>query len=120
VLSVTAVGVGWAGAASAGAAASVSSNWAGYVAVASASVGSHFSSVSDSWSSTSLELQQGAGIGARGPGAFRSVSARTVTLATPSLVSSADGSFAVSWHEQAIQVQPRTAPTFPGFNGGAP
>jgi hypothetical protein len=28
--------------------------------------------------------------------------------------------FAVSWHEQSIQVEPRTVPTFPGFHGGAP
>lgn len=40
--------------------------------------------------------------------------------AAPSTVSSVDGSFAVSWHEQSVQAEPRTAPTFPGFDGGAP
>ena len=56
VLSVTVLGLGWFSAASAQAASSISSNWAGYVAVPS----------------------------------------------------------------QSVQVEPRTAPTFPGFHGGAP
>jgi hypothetical protein len=26
----------------------------------------------------------------------------------------------VSWREQSVQIEHRTAPTFPGFDGGAP
>jgi hypothetical protein len=88
---------------------------------ATATAKQHTGTIDDAdWTLTAIELQQQAGVGARGPGAFRDASARAVTSATPSPVSSADGSFAVSWHEQSVQVEPRTAPTLPGFDGGAP
>ncbi len=88
---------------------------------ATATAKQHTGTIDDpDWTVTAIELQQQAGIGARGPGAFRDASARAMTSATPSPVSSADGSFAVSWHEQSVQVEPRTAPTFPGFDTGAP
>jgi len=45
--------------ASANAAVSVSSNWAGYVAVPSVSVGSRFSSVSGSWTQPSATCSAG-------------------------------------------------------------
>jgi hypothetical protein len=88
---------------------------------ATATAKQHTGTLDDAaWTLTAIELQQDAGIGARGAGAFRNASARALTSATPSPVSSVDGSFAVSWHEQSVQVEPRTAPTFPGFDGGAP
>ena len=88
---------------------------------ATATAKQHTGTIADvDWSVTAIELQQDARVGAPGPGAFRDASARALTSATPSTVSSADGSFAVSWHERSIQVEPRTAPAFPGFNGGAP
>src|ERR1039458_4095296 len=60
VLTWTAVGAGLLLApASAGAAVSVSSNWAGYVALPSASVGSRFSSVSGSWTQPSATCSAG-------------------------------------------------------------
>lgn len=88
---------------------------------ATATAKQHTGTIDDAdWSLTAIELQQGAGIASRGPGAFRDASARAVTSAAPSAASSANGSFAVSWHEQSIQIEPRTVPTFPGFHGGAP
>jgi Peptidase A4 family len=69
------------------------------------------------WSAAALELQQLNGVLARGGGGVDVRLASAVTLARPSAVSSADGSFSVSWSEQSTAAE---APAPPGFGAGPP
>jgi hypothetical protein len=69
------------------------------------------------WSAAALELEQRAGElagGAAGPD-VRIV--RTSTQASPSAVSSADGSFSVSWSESSTSAQAPAGPAPPGLGG---
>ena len=78
----------------------------------------HTGTVPDpAWSALAIELQQGpSAVG--GPLRANARTASAVT-AVPSTASIADGSFAVSWQQRALQTE-RPAPTLPGFTGGTP
>jgi hypothetical protein len=88
---------------------------------ATATAHRHTGTIEDpDWSTTALELQQAAGTSVRGPAASRDLSPSTLPVATVSPVASSSGSFSVIWQEQQVQVEPASAPTLPGFNGGPP
>jgi hypothetical protein len=88
---------------------------------ATATAHEHTGTIADAgWSAVALELQQNAGASGGGPAAFRSASARTLTVATPSAPTGSAGSFSVTWREQSIQTEQPSVPTLPGFNGGPP
>jgi hypothetical protein len=85
---------------------------------ATASAHGHTGTILDAgWSAAAFELQQRAGVLARGGGAVNVRLASAVTQARPSAPSSADGSFSVSWSEQSTPVKALAAP---GFGGGSP
>lgn len=88
---------------------------------ATATARGHTGTIADAdWSASALELQQGASFGAGSSAALRNSSTRTVTVATPSAASAADGSFSVTRQEKSVQSEQPAAPTLPGFNGGPP
>ena len=83
---------------------------------ATATAHGHTGTIVDAgWSAAALELQQRNVVLARGGDGVDVRLASAVTLARPSAVSSADGSFSVSWSEQSTPVE---APARPGFAGG--
>ncbi len=87
---------------------------------ATATARGHTGTIADAdWSAGALELQQDAGSGAGNSAALRN-STRTLTVATPSAASAADGSFSVAWQEKPVQSEQPAAPTLPGFDGGPP
>jgi hypothetical protein len=80
---------------------------------ATASIGSSTTTIpGGSWSTTALELE--------GTTAFAAESAPALANATPSSVSKADGSFAVTYSERQGEGRSSSAPTLPGFTGGPP
>ncbi len=88
-------------------------------AAATATAAAHTGTIADpEWSSTALELRQRAAH--RASGRPRSHIARTLTVAAPSPSAAANGAFSVSWQEQTMQGGQPSAPTLPGFGGGAP
>jgi hypothetical protein len=88
---------------------------------ATATAAGHTGPIGDaSWSATALELQQPASASAMSSAALRNSSSRTLTVATPSAPSAADGSFSVAWLQKSVQIERPAAPTLPGFNGAAP
>jgi hypothetical protein len=88
---------------------------------ATATAHQHTGTVEDpEWSASALELRQAPGATARAPVPSRNLSARALTVASPSPASRNDGSFTVTWQEQSIQAEPPSVPTLPGFNGGSP
>jgi peptidase A4-like protein len=88
---------------------------------ATATAQGHTSTVSDRhWSTAALELRQRRGAHGPGPAPSRNLSADALRVATPSQASNSDGSFAVTWHEQRIQVEAPTVTTLPGLNGSPP
>jgi len=69
------------------------------------------------WSSTPLELRQGFGRGAsHGAAARGAPSSSSVIAASPS-AANAQGGFAVTWQEQAVQDERSKSPTLPGASG---
>lgn len=88
---------------------------------ATATARGHTGTIADAdWSTSALELQQDASSGAGSTAALRNSSTRTLTVATPSAASAADGSFSVAWQQKSVQSEQPAAPTLPGFNGGPP
>lgn len=88
---------------------------------ATATARGHTGTIADAdWTTSALELQQDASSGAGSSAALRNSSTRTLTVATPSAASAADGSFSVAWQQESVQSEQPAAPTLPGFNGGPP
>lgn len=88
---------------------------------ATATARGHTGTIADAdWSAGALELQQEAAAGAGSSAALRGSSTRTLTVATPSAASAADGSFSVDWQEKSVQSEQPAVPTLPGFAGGPP
>lgn len=80
---------------------------------ATASIGTTTATIpGGSWSTTALELE--------GAAAFAAERAPALVLATPSSVSGADGSFAVTYSERQGEGRSSGSPTLPGFTGGPP
>ena len=87
---------------------------------ATATLGARTATIdSGAWSTTSLELQ---GTRAIFAGSFAQgvPPALALVVATPSASSAADGAFTVAYSERRREIQPREAPTLPGFTGGPP
>jgi hypothetical protein len=86
---------------------------------ATATAAGHTGAIADpDWSATALELRQGAEHDFAHRRGRRFGPTSGLVTASPSPVSAPTGSFAVSWQEQAIQIEPPPAPIMPGFDGG--
>jgi hypothetical protein len=80
---------------------------------ATATIGAKTATIADgSWGTTALELD--------GRSAFAAEDGTALLLASPSSVSEADGSFAVTYSERQGEGRSSGAPTLPGFTGGPP
>ncbi|MHB8241559.1 MAG: G1 family glutamic endopeptidase [Solirubrobacteraceae bacterium] len=86
---------------------------------ASATADGHTGPIADpGWSATALELRQGFNQGAsRGATAGGAPSSSSVIAASPSSAANAQGAFAVTWQEQAVQDERSKSPTLPGASG---
>ncbi len=85
---------------------------------ASATAHGHTGAIADpAWATTALELRQSLAPAGRQSATAVGVHSLGLILATPTAASSSEGAFAVSWQEQAVQVERATPPTLPGASG---